>query len=112
MSLHFSAQPGCWERHLQRQYNNPLFIETAPIINQRQVEIAQEKDQAARYAFVEKFHELLQEFTQLKPQADSEVIFNLQSRIDKLYSDCAGNGGDLLTWHWIADEPAHAVTAE
>ncbi len=95
MSLKFSTQPGCWERQLQRQYNNPLFIETAPLINQRQVDVAQHKDQEARQQFIERFHALLEEFTQLKPQADSEKIFDLQSRIDQLYSECAGNGGDF-----------------
>ena len=92
MSLQFSRQPGCWERHLQRQYNNPLFIEISPIITQHQVEIAQQKDENFRHDFIKHFHQLLEDFTQLKPQEESEQIFELQGRVDKLYSECAANG--------------------
>ena len=92
MSLQFSHQPGCWERHLQRQYNNPLFIEISPIITQHQIEIAQQKDQNDRHQFIKNFHQLLEDFTQLKAQEESEQIFELQGRVDKLYSECAVNG--------------------
>lgn len=96
MSLYFSVYPGCWERHLQRQYDNPLFfyIQTAGI-TQADVSAAQSKDEDESSAFNEAFQQLLNEVSTLQPQVEVKVILALKDRIDCLYEQCAGLGGDF-----------------
>lgn len=95
MALYFSIYPGCWERHLQRQYNNPLFFHLHPSISQADISEAQGQDEDESIAFNEAFQQLLNEVATLQPQVDVKVILKLKDRIDALYEHCAGLGGDF-----------------
>ena len=95
MSLYFNVYPGCWERHLQRQYNNPLFLYIQQPITQADVSEAQGKDEDESIAFNEAFQQLLNEVATLQPQVEVTVILQLNDRIDCLYEQCAGLGGDF-----------------
>jgi len=92
MTVQFSAKPGCWERHLQRKYNNPLF--NNPAITQAEIYAARQQDQTERENFQQAFETLLQEVAHLKPQVEAEVVLNISAKIDSLYEQCAGLGGD------------------
>lgn len=94
MQLYFSEAPGAWERHLQRQHNNPLFAH-CEAVTQTAVNDAQRKDEGERVAFATSFNDLLEKAVALQPQEESDVILKLKSDIDKLYEDCAGLGGDF-----------------
>jgi hypothetical protein len=91
----FSANPGCWERHLQRKAGNPLFSDAERQVSQAQVDAARRKDREEAEAFEEAFRALVKEAMELPPRADSAVILSLKERTDKLYECCAGLGGDL-----------------
>lgn len=93
MTLQFSAQPGCWERHIQRRYNNPLFA-SSPTITAQTLQAAQQRDATERLAFEKGFTELLEETSSLDNQVEAEVILRIKQRIDSLYEQCAGLGGD------------------
>lgn len=94
--LYFSVSPGCWERYLQRKYQNPaLFPEDEPLSQQR-INEAQRQDDSERIAFTQDFNELLAKVVNLKAQEDSEVILELKDRIDRLYEHCSGLGGDYM----------------
>lgn len=95
MSLYFSVYPGCWERHLQRQYNNPLFFYIQTGITQADVSAAQGKDEDECLIFNDVFQQLLNEVSTLQPQVEVKVILTLKDRIDCLYEQCAGLGGDF-----------------
>ncbi|SEH04541.1 hypothetical protein [Candidatus Venteria ishoeyi] len=106
MSLYFSEYPGCWERNLQRRYNNPLFSiilsadnnneNTTPVhIDQPLVNEAQRKDEAERIQFTEDFNALLEQVVHLKSKEQSELIFDLKDKIDRLYEYAAGLGSDF-----------------
>lgn len=95
MTLYFSIYPGCWERHLQRQYNNPLFFHLRPTISQADISEAQGKDEDESIVFNDAFQQLLNEVATLQPQVDVKVILKLKDRIDALYEQCAGLGGDF-----------------
>lgn len=93
MQLCFGTQPGCWERHLQRRYNNPLFIHR--FIVQADIVKAQQQDEAERQAFQQAFEVLLQEITTLNAQVEADIVLKLKMRIDSLYEQCARLGGDF-----------------
>lgn len=95
MSLYFSIYPGCWERHLQRQHDNPLFFHLKPNISQANISEAQGKDEDESIAFNDAFQNLLNEVATLEPQVDVKIILKLKDRIDALYEQCAGLGGDF-----------------
>lgn len=95
MALYFSIYPGCWERHLQRQYDNPLFFHLRPTISQADISEAQGKDEDESIVFNDAFQQLLNEVATLQPQVDVKIILKLKDRIDVLYEQCAGLGGDF-----------------
>lgn len=95
MSLYFSVHQGCWERQLQRQYHNPLFFYIQSVITQADVNAAQGKDEAESLVFNEAFQQLLNEVATLQPQVEVKVILQFKDRIDCLYEQCAGLGGDF-----------------
>lgn len=94
MSLRFSAHPGCWERQLQRKYQNAVFPVEQQNITQVEVDAAQVRDQQEREAFAENFRGLLDEVAGLDKRVDTSVIFQLKTRVDALYDECSSLGGD------------------
>jgi hypothetical protein len=94
ISLYFSSAPGCWERHLQRKTNNPLFL-NCDTPTQNEVNDAQRQDETERMTFMQMFQTLLEETVALKPQEETEVILSLKQRTDALYEECACLGGDF-----------------
>lgn len=95
MTVYFSENPGCWERHLQRQYKNPLFSHLDYDITQFDVEEAQRRDEKERQSFQTDFQHLLEEVANLQAQVEADIVLKLKDRIDALYEQCAGLGGDF-----------------
>lgn len=95
MTVHFSEHPGCWERHLQRQYKNPLFGHLEYELTQADVDDAQRRDEKERQSFQSDLQHLLEEVANLQAQVEAEVVLKLKDRIDALYEQCAGLGGDF-----------------
>ncbi len=94
MTLNFSQHPGCRERHLQRQYHNPLFFHNTVEITQIDIEAARRQDQTETIAFQKDFQSLLEEVAALQTQVSADKILNLHTKIDRLYEQCASLGGD------------------
>lgn len=94
MALQFSSSPGCRERHLQRKVGNPLFPESERSVTQAQVDEARRLDAEEQRAFDEQFRALLEEASGLSGSVDTEVILEMKERLDRLYDQCAGLGGD------------------
>lgn len=95
MVLRFSAHPGCWERHLQRQYKNPLFSHKDEPVTQEAIQIAQQKDKEENLAFQKAFYGLVQEIFNLESRVEATIILNIKDKIDALYEQCAGLGGNF-----------------
>lgn len=96
MRLHFSQQPGCWERHLQRQYENPLFTDVvAQPLTQAQIDAARHQDENEIQLFKESFETLLQDVSALEARVEIEVVLKLEHRIESLYEQGAGLKDDL-----------------
>lgn len=95
MPLHFSTYPGCWERYLQRKYQNPLFIDQQRQITQHAVDEARTRDVAERKQFYQSFQSLLEDVAQLQARVETEVILRFKEQVDSLYEQCSQLGGDV-----------------
>jgi hypothetical protein len=93
MALNFSSYPGAFERQLQRQYKNPLFASNEAEIDELRLEEAQFKDQKELEAFQERFTDLVEKLSELKPNEGSEVMLDLKSRLDQCYGHCCALAG-------------------
>jgi len=90
----FLDSPGCFERHIQRRYNNPLFAGYARELAEDDLYHARKQDEQDAQRFNESFQSLLTEMVDLPDKEDTEVILKQKSRIDELYTQCASLGGD------------------
>lgn len=94
MAPNFSTQPGRCERHLQRKFNNPLFPAAAQLVSQDQLAAARVVDEKEFKQFSTDFKTIVQEFIDLKKNVDSEIVLALKQRLDRLYEQVCGLGGD------------------
>ncbi|MCW8931445.1 MAG: hypothetical protein OQL19_14535 [Gammaproteobacteria bacterium] len=94
MSLIFSSNPGARERHLQRQYHNPLFASEHRDFDEQRLSGARYMDEKEQDEFLKTFHTLLGKVAELKPNEGSEVMLELKSQLDQSYEQCCGLMGD------------------
>lgn len=80
---------------MQRQYQNPLFEHIGYEINNLDVQEAQRRDERERQHFHNELQKLLEEVANLQARVEAEVVLKLKDRIDALYEQCAGLGGDF-----------------
>jgi len=90
----FSKMPGRHERLLKRKFNNPLFGETN--IEPFDIQDARREDSAEVERFIEEFRSLVQQVTELKPNADVELVLKLKESLDKTYEMSAGLAGEQV----------------
>lgn len=93
MSLNFLSQPGARERHLQRQYHNPLFSIEHREFDEQRIAGARYMDEKEEAEFTGQFHTLLAEVAELKPNEGSEKMLDLKSRLDQSYEQSSGFSG-------------------
>ncbi len=86
--------PGCFERHFQRRFNNPLFTIDAAGLQEDALYLARKQDEDDAQRFQESFQQLLKDMVELTAREETEVILDHKSRIDELYTLCASLGGD------------------
>jgi len=91
----FSAQPGAYERHLQRKYNNPLFSTADQHLLTQEVEQAREKDQQDLAAFFEAFQDTVQDAVELSDSVESEILLDLKEKLERLYVQSPTLAGNL-----------------
>ena len=109
--LRFSANPGMWERQLQRKHENPRLFPASSTIVQATVDAARQRDARERQAFHANFKQLCAEMAALQGAIESEKILQLKERIDKLYLECmaqatARDGGSTGNAGAISSETA------
>ena len=94
MSSHFLEKPGRRERHLQRKADNKLFAESARNVTDEAINQAREQDDQELLSFSEAYQEILKTIAELPGNVDSQIILELKDRIDRLYEQVCGLGGD------------------
>jgi hypothetical protein len=93
MHLRFSAQPGRWERQLQRRHDNPLFGEPPPRVSRGELDRARSRDRQESGRFRNEVETLFGEAAQLQPNTDSGLILRLKERLDQAWERAAGLAG-------------------
>ncbi len=93
MSIIFLSHPGVRERHLQRQYHNPLFSLEQREFDEQRLSGARYMDEQEEAEFLKVFHGLLSEVAELKPNEGSDIMLDLKSRLDQCYEQCSGLSG-------------------
>jgi hypothetical protein len=93
IGLSWSDNPGCFERHLQRKCENPLFPLDKRNFTQREVDLARQKDQQDAAEFQEELESLLRTVGALPDEADWQQTSNLREKIDVLLHRAAEIGG-------------------
>lgn len=92
--MKFSAQPGAYERHAQRKYNNPLLYGLDQHLAENEVEQAREKDQQDLRVFLDAFADTVQEAATLDGSVESDVLLDLKQRLERLYVTSTSLAGD------------------
>lgn len=94
MTLKFSQNPGCRERHLKRCHDNALFGDPSPQSTPEDLEDARREDASKAEQFNADLVVLIQEAVELQSNEDSEVVLRLKERLDQAYELTSGLGGD------------------
>jgi len=95
INIKFSAEPGAYERHVQRKYQNPLFQAADQHFFANEVAQAREKDQQDLRVFLDTFQDTVQETASLDDSVESDVLLNLKERLERLYVTSTSLAGDL-----------------
>jgi len=88
----FSAKAGRRERMLKRQYLNPLFGNVS--IEPFDIQEARQQDARDVDIFINNFRDLVQQVTELEPNADTDRVLKLKEQLDKAYEESAGLAGE------------------
>lgn len=88
MNLFFSDKPGAHERHLRRKVNNPLFGDVS--VTQEDIQRAREEDEKELRRFLDEFHAIANDASQLDASAEADLLIGLKQRLEKSYECSCG----------------------
>jgi hypothetical protein len=91
--LEWSENPGCFERHLKRKQNNPLFLEPDRKVTQEQIDEARERDREDAAKLQKELVDLASDLQNLPELATPGEVAPIRERIDELLDRAAGIGG-------------------
>ncbi len=94
MSLIFSQQPGRYERHLLRKFNNPLFPAEERDVTPEQLLEAQRLDHEELVEFINGFRALVQRTVNLKPNEEIDAVLKIKGQLDIAYEQASGLADD------------------
>lgn len=93
--ISWSDNPGCFERHLQRKCENPLFTLDKLNVTQREVDLARQKDEQDAVELQEELEKLLRTVGALPDKCDWKQTSDIREKIDTLLDRAAEVGGEL-----------------
>lgn len=97
-TIRWRKHPGCFERHLQRRYKNPLFPPERRIVTLLDLDVARQTDAAEKYAFYKKMKGALRDFPEDEeyPPQMIENIRNTYRQIGELIEESFSLGDSTL----------------
>lgn len=122
------AVVGMYERHLRRKNENPLYGVPVTVISPEDYLQARRRDSEELNRFQNDMREVIQLAIDLPPNSESEVVLELRSRLEQLYTRCSGFGANCGThkqsirklidivmkavWQAAADDPMARMELE
>ena len=91
--LTWSDNPGAYEQHLIRRYNNPLFSKDRRVISQSMIDLARKRDINDYKNIENRLLKLSEEIAELPGHVNSKIIKKIRETIDNLIGDAMGVGG-------------------
>ncbi len=89
----WSENPGCFERHLQRKYCNPLFSPFTRNFTQHEVDVARQRDERDTAELQRELKKLVSSAMTLPEEIDSAACNKARRSIDRLLCRAAEIGG-------------------
>jgi hypothetical protein len=90
--MEWSESPGCFERHLQRRFQNPLFPVDRQNITTSELISAQARDEAERMQLQEDFKAALEKAKNFEDRVPMSECLALREEIESLIIRCAEVG--------------------
>jgi hypothetical protein len=91
--LEWSENPACFERHLKRKHNNPLFPEPDREVTQEQIDRARERDREDAAKLERDLADVASDLQKLPALARPRDVAPIRERIDELLDRAAAIGG-------------------
>ena len=91
--IDWSERPGCFERHLQRRHNNPLFPSERQHVTAADVAVARRRDAQDFESLRAEYVQFLEDVTQLPDDLPSREVNPIRERIGDLTQRAAQVGG-------------------
>jgi hypothetical protein len=107
--LVWSADPGCFERHLQRKYQNPLFPPASRVVTQGDVDAARARDAVEADSLLEEITKTLEPLKGRGPVTVSQMckdrtcLETLMQRASEIGNRTAERATAKLYWALISD---------
>lgn len=96
-AIKWSANPGCFERHLQRKCDNPLFSEKDRAVTANDVSVARDKDVKERKELEAEVKALVEAIAGLGEEpASYDALDGFRLKIEGLREKAAQTGGDVF----------------
>lgn len=97
-TINWQQCPGCFERHLQRRFNNPLFAQEKRKVTLRELELARIKDRSDRDAFIAKIKDEWYFFPQedVDPLSMIENVLRGYRQVNLLIDESFALGDSVL----------------
>jgi hypothetical protein len=93
--IKWEENPGCFERHLQRRYNNPLFLTERQKIYGEELKLARAKDKIDQKEFLKQYTLLVSEAIRLEGNMSNSDCSKCLQDTQFLLELRASIGGDL-----------------
>src|SRR5262249_53804049 len=78
----WSQNPGCYEWHLRRRYQNPLFPPASRSVTQEEIDAARVRDLHDAEVLREEFHHVLQEEISGMKVADASKLNDIREKLE------------------------------
>jgi len=95
--LVWSNNPGAFEQHLIRRYNNRLFPKSRRTVTQIEIDVAQDRDLKDYEKVGQDLTNIIEEIARFPDFVNSSKINELRECIDNLIEKCMGVGGNAYT---------------
>jgi hypothetical protein len=106
----WSANPGCFERHLQRREGNILFPPERRVVTRREIDEAQQMDRIEQEMFGEKVNSFIERITNSDKHVKTDSASSILQETQNLLEEAASIGGDIEVYIQLLENSEEKIT--